>query len=75
MITSLIALAMLAAGEGQPPAKASNRFDPNRVVCKYSGDSSSRIARRKECQTAAEWAERRRLEQQYLRENQRNGAK
>lgn len=75
MITSLIAFAMLAAGDGQPPAKSSKRtFDPNRVVCKYSDETNSRLSRRKVCHTAAEWAEQRRLDQQYLRQNQRNGA-
>jgi hypothetical protein len=75
MLTSLIAFAMLAAGDSQPPAKSAKpAFDPNRMICKYSSESSSRLARRKVCHTAGEWAEQRRLDQQYLRQNQKNGA-
>lgn len=73
MITSVILMALLAGADGNIAAKP--RYDPNRVVCKYSDEPGSRIQRRKVCQTAAEWAERKRIEFQNLLEKQYNGAK
>jgi len=29
--------------------------DPNKLICKYEGDSASRITRSKRCMTRAEW--------------------
>ena len=76
MLTSVFLMAMLASADGTTairPKKAS--ADPNRVICKYSDEPGSRIQRRKVCHTAAEWAERKRIELQYLLENQRNAVK
>ena len=69
----LIAFALLAGADASPSAKPS-KTDPDRMLCKYIGEPGSRLQRRRVCQTVAEWAEQRRLEQQYLRQNQRNGA-
>jgi hypothetical protein len=49
-------------------------FDAQQMVCRYEPEPSSRLARRKICRTAGEWAEERRLEQGNLRRNQYNGA-
>jgi hypothetical protein len=72
MLTPLI-VAMLAAGAGGSP-HARPAYDPNRMICKLSDEPGSRIQRRKTCATAAEWAERKRIEMQHLLEKQRNGA-
>lgn len=78
MFTTIVAFAMLAGSEGLPavdlrePAKRGR--DPNRTICKYSDEPGSRIQRRKICHTEAEWAERRRIEFQYLLLKQYNGA-
>ena len=74
MLTPLI-FAMLAAGAdsaADTPRKPA--YDPNRMICKRSDEPGSRIQRRKVCATAAEWAERKRIEMQHLLEKQRNGA-
>ena len=76
MLTSVVVFAMLAGADGSAAdAPRKRTYDPNRQVCKYSDEPGSRIQRRKVCMTAAEWAERKRLEFQYLLQNQRNGAK
>lgn len=79
MLTTIVAFALLAGSEGLPAVDLSEppkRFsDPTRVVCKYSDEPGSRIQRRKTCHTVAEWAERKRIEFQYLLERQYNGAR
>jgi hypothetical protein len=74
MIASLIAFALLAGADSSSSSAKPNKSDPARMICRYIGEPGSRLQRRKVCQTAAEWAEQRRLDQQYLRQNQRNGA-
>ena len=73
MIASLVAFALLAGADASSSSRP-DKADPNRMVCKYVGEPGSRLQRRKVCQTAAQWAEQRRVEQQHLRQNQRNGA-
>lgn len=73
MAVSLIAFALLAGADASSTARPS-KSDPTRMICKYVGEPGSRLQRRKVCQTAAEWAEQRRQEQQFLRQNQKNGA-
>ena len=73
MLTSFVAFALFAGADASTAAKPS-KTDPTRMVCKYIGEPGSRLQRRKVCQTAAQWAEQRRVEQQHLRQNQRNGA-
>jgi hypothetical protein len=79
MLTTIVAFALLAGSEGLPAVDLSEPRkpgrDPNRLVCKYSDEPGSRIQRRKVCYSAAEWAERKRIEFQYLLEKQYNGAK
>ena len=75
MLTPVILIAMLVDANGAPvdqPRKPA--FDPNRLICKRSDEPGSRLQRRKVCATAAEWAERKRIEMQNLLERQRNGA-
>ena len=75
MLTPVVLIAMLAGSDASAadrPRKPAS--DPNRMICKHSDEPGSRIQRRKVCQTAAEWAERKRIEMQNLLEKQRNGA-
>ena len=75
MLTPII-LSALLAGSGAEAADRPRKppYDPNRLICKRSDEPGSRIQRRKVCATAAEWAERKRIEMQHLLEKQRNGA-
>ncbi len=76
MLTSVILFAMLASSDAAAADKPrSPGSDPNRMVCKQTDEPGSRIQRRKVCHTAAEWAERKRIEFQHMLEKQRNGAK
>ena len=75
MLAPVILIALLAgsgAAAAERPRKADS--DPNRMICKRTDEPGSRLQRRKVCATAAEWAERKRMEMQNLLEKQRNGA-
>ena len=75
MIATALVIALLAGADGTTAARpAKPKYDPNRMICKASDEPGSRIQRRKTCATAAEWAERKRIEMQHLLEKQRNGA-
>lgn len=75
MLTSVILITMLAgSGSSADERPRKPAYDPNRMICKRSDEPGSRIQRRKVCATAAEWAERKRIEMQHLLEKQRNGA-
>jgi hypothetical protein len=74
MLTSIMLMAMLAGADAEATKPAKRGSDPNRMICKHTDEPGSRIQRRKVCHTAAEWAERKRLEFQNLLEKQRNGA-
>ncbi|HYE27835.1 MAG TPA: hypothetical protein VEA61_06350 [Allosphingosinicella sp.] len=75
MITSVLVIALLAGAGGTAADKPRKpAYDPNRMICKRSDEPGSRIQRRQVCATAAEWAERKRIEMQHLLEKQRNGA-
>jgi hypothetical protein len=71
-----ILLAMLA-----PPASGPRLavrpgppdFDPAEIICKLEREPSSRLARRKVCQTAAQWEELRRIERGNLVRHQFHG--
>ena len=75
MLTPAILIAMLAGADAPPADKRREVSDPNRMICKHTDEPGSRIQRRKTCHTAAEWAERKRIEFQHMLEKQRNGAK
>ena len=76
MLTLALLIAMLAGADATAAATPRKpAYDPNRMICKRSDEPGSRLQRRKVCYTAAEWAERKRIEFQYLLEKQYNGAK
>jgi hypothetical protein len=72
MLAPLIVAMLVADAGGSTQAKPA--YDPNRMICKRTDEPGSRIQRRKVCATAAEWAERKRIEMQNLLERQRNAA-
>ncbi len=75
MLTPVILIALLAGADASAADKPRRQAsDPNRMICKNTDEPGSRIQRRKVCATAAEWAERKRIEMQNLLEKQRNGA-
>ena len=74
MLTPVVLIAMLAGSDAMAADKPRAGSDPNRMICKRSDEPGSRIQRRKTCATAAEWAERKRIEMQNLLEKQRNAA-
>jgi hypothetical protein len=74
MLTILIAAAWFSAGDTPPVQKAANRYDPDRVVCKYDMEPGTRLKRRKTCFTMAQWDEYKRNERLALMRAQYNGA-
>jgi hypothetical protein len=58
--------AIAAAEEKQAPAK-----DPNRIICEKQEVVGSRLATKKICMTAAEWAERKREDREAVEKGQR----
>lgn len=76
MLTPVILIALVAGADSSAADKPRKpASDPNRMICKNSDEPGSRIQRRKVCATAAEWAERKRIEMQNLLERQRNEAR
>lgn len=73
MLMSIIAFALLAGPGGAQSAKPS-RADPDRMVCKYDLEPGSRLAKRKTCMTALQWAEWKQQERLNLLRHQFNGA-
>ena len=75
MLTSIIAFALLAGtGGSQSPKPAKPGYDPNRMICKYDLEPGSRLAKRKVCLTASQWAEWTQQERLNLLRHQFNGA-
>ncbi|HEX8571238.1 MAG TPA: hypothetical protein VF759_00650 [Allosphingosinicella sp.] len=75
MLSTFVAFALLAGADSAPNGRPGKPgYDPNRMICKRTDEPGSRIQRRKVCHTAAEWAERKRIEFQHLLEKQRNAA-
>ena len=52
-VLTAIGAAILLSSAASAGKKAE---DPSKVVCKYEGDSTSRISRTRVCHTRAEWA-------------------
>ena len=74
MLTTVIALALLAGSDASAMKSTKAGWDPDRVVCKYDLEPGSRLARRKVCLTASQWAEWQREERLNLLRKQYNGA-
>jgi len=54
---SILAAAGAAIVLSGTAAQGKEPQDPNKVVCKYEDDSTSRINRKRTCHTRAEWAQ------------------
>lgn len=75
MLSILVAAAWLSGSGAATAQKPLNRYDPNRVVCKYDMEPGTRLKRRKTCFTESQWSEMKRNEQLHLMQRQYNGAK
>ena len=61
-VCGLCALVMIAgaASANGTSGKGAAKNDPDKVVCRLSNDTGSRLGRVKVCMTSAQWAEARR---------------
>ena len=50
--------------------KASDKKDPNRIICEKQGVVGSRLATKKVCMTAAEWQAKRQEDRQAIDKSQ-----
>jgi hypothetical protein len=62
LLSAAPALALVQAPEQAKPAKS----DPDRIICEKIEQIGSRLATRRVCMTAAQWAEKRRLDREEL---------
>ncbi len=78
-LIAMAGLAALVASSGalaqqaqSAESSASERgtADPDRVICRRIGETGSRLASRRVCMTAAQWAEQRRLERMDVERSQ-----
>jgi hypothetical protein len=76
MLTTIVAVALLAGSEGLPAVNLGSapRANGERVVCKYDKEPGSRLARRKVCLTVNQWREWKDSERLFLLRNQFNGS-
>jgi hypothetical protein len=76
MICGLCAIALCAgtAAAGESSSKAPSKGDPDKVVCRVSQDTGSRLGKIRVCKTNAQWAEMRRQTQETIDHIQNNRA-
>lgn len=55
-----VALSAGAAMAGQPSTKSGTKADSEKVVCRISQDTGSRLGRSRVCKTVSQWTEQRR---------------
>ena len=71
MIVSLIAFVLAgSAAASDSPGASDGPADPNRVICKSVKQTGSRLGRSRVCLTAAQWEERREVDQKAARDMQ-----
>ena len=68
MICGLGAVALLAgtASASESASRSTAKNDPDRVVCRVSQDTGSRLGKIRVCKTNAQWAEMRRQTQETI---------
>ena len=73
-LCGLCALVMVAgaASASETVTKSIPKSDPDKVVCRLSNDTGSRLGRTKVCKTNAQWAEMRRQTKESADRNQNN---
>lgn len=69
MTMLLSAAPALAQTQAPQPSKPS-KTDPNRIVCEKVEQIGSRLATKRICMTAAQWAEKRRMDREDLEATQ-----
>lgn len=69
-IAIFAALALVPAIAAAEDKKAENK-DPNRIICEKQEVLGSRVATKKVCLTAAQWAERRREDREAIEKGQK----
>jgi hypothetical protein len=76
LICGLCAAALCAgtAVAGETSSKSTPRGDPDKVVCRVSQDTGSRLGKIRVCKTNAQWAEMRRQTQETIDHIQNNRA-
>jgi hypothetical protein len=76
MICGLCAVVMLAgtAAASESTSKSTPKGDPDKVVCRVSQDTGSRLGKIRVCKTNAQWAEMRRQTQETIDHIQNNRA-
>lgn len=71
-LATMSAVPVFAAQDAPPPAAKKPTKDPNRMVCETQEVLGSRLATRRVCMTAAEWADLRARDRQAIDQGQRN---
>lgn len=76
MVCALSALVMVAgtAAASGSTTKSSAKSDPDKVVCRLSSDTGSRLGRVRVCRTNAQWAETRRQAKETIDQIQNSRA-
>jgi len=69
-IAIFAALALIPAIAAAEDKKAENK-DPNRIICEKQEVLGSRVATKKVCLTAAQWAERKREDREAIEKGQK----
>jgi len=74
MVCGLCAVFMLAgtAAANESASKSAPKSDPDKVVCRLSNDTGSRLGRVRVCKTNAQWAEMRRQTRETIDRIQNN---
>jgi Ni/Co efflux regulator RcnB len=57
LAVAVLASPLAAAAQTAPAAEGKDKKDPNRMVCRTMDTTGSRLGKKKECRTAAEWTE------------------
>lgn len=70
---ALVATTGMAAPALSQEAPKPKKGDPNEIVCEKITAIGSRVATKRVCATRAEWAEKRRLDQEAVEQAQRMG--
>lgn len=74
MVCGLCAFFMVAgtAAASESASKSAPKSDPDKVVCRLSNDTGSRLGRVRVCKTNAQWAEMRRQTKESIDRIQNN---
>ncbi|MGZ8997608.1 MAG: hypothetical protein ACXW2T_02010 [Allosphingosinicella sp.] len=74
MVCGLCAIVMFAgtAAASGSTTKSASRNDPDKIVCRLSNDTGSRLGRVRVCKTNAQWAEMRRQTKETIDRIQNN---